>query len=214
MVHLGDADSLICGTFGHYLWHLKYVEQLLATEQRHPIGALSLIILEEGPLFVADTQVNPHPTAQQVADTVIASARHVRRFGIEPNIALCSNSQFGDLNSESAIRMRAAIAILEKSDCDFIFEGEMQLDTALNPELRARIFPNSKMKGPANVLIFSFAETASAVRNSFKSVSQGIEVGPILMGMGNRTHIVTPSITVRGLINIAALAGTPVQQYA
>ena len=214
MVHLGDADSLICGTFGHYLWHLKYVEQLLATEHRHPIGALSLIILEKGPLFVADTQVNPHPTAEQVAETVIASARHVRRFGIEPNIALCSNSQFGDLNSESAIRMRAAIAILDKSDCDFTFEGEMQLDTALDPELRARIFPNSKMKGPANVLIFSFAETASAVRNSFKSVSQGIEVGPILMGMGNRTHIVTPSITVRGLINIAALAGTPVHQYA
>jgi len=214
MVHLGDADSLICGTFGHYLWHLKYVEQLLGSEEMHPIGALSLIILEKGPLFVADTQVNPHPTAQQVADTVIASARHVRRFGIEPNIALCSNSQFGDLNSESAIRMRAAIAILDKSNCDFTYEGEMQLDTALKPELRARIFPNSKMKGPANVLIFSFAETASAVRNSFKSVSQGIEVGPILMGMGNRTHIVTPSITVRGLINIAALAGTPVQQYA
>ncbi len=214
MVHLGDADSLICGTFGHYLWHLKYVEQLLGSEEMHPIGALSLIILEKGPLFVADTQVNPHPTAQQVADTVIASARHVRRFGIEPNIALCSNSQFGDLNSESAIRMRAAIAILDNSNCDFTYEGEMQLDTALKPELRARIFPNSKMKGPANVLIFSFAETASAVRNSFKSVSQGIEVGPILMGMGNRTHIVTPSISVRGLINIAALAGTPVQQYA
>ncbi len=214
MVHLGDADSLICGTFGHYLWHLKYVDQLLGSEEMHPIGALSLIILEKGPLFVADTQVNPHPTAQQVADTVIASARHVRRFGIEPNIALCSNSQFGDLNSESAIRMRAAIAILDKSNCDFTYEGEMQLDTALKPELRTRIFPNSKMKGPANVLIFSFAETASAVRNSLKSVSQGIEVGPILMGMGNRTHIVTPSISVRGLINIAALAGTPVQQYA
>ncbi len=214
MVHLGDADSLICGTFGHYLWHLKYVEQLLGSKEMHPIGALSLIILEKGPLFVADTQVNPHPTAQQVADTVIASARHVRRFGIEPNIALCSNSQFGDLNSESAIRMRAAIAILDNSNCDFTYEGEMQLDTALKPELRARIFPNSKMKGPANVLIFSFAETASAVRNSLKSVSEGIEVGPILMGMGNRTHIVTPSISVRGLINIAALAGTPVQQYA
>ncbi len=214
MVHLGDADSLICGTFGHYLWHLKYVKQLLSTADMHPIGALSLMILEQGPLFVADTQVNPQPTAEQIAETAIASARHVRRFGIEPNIAICSNSQFGDLNSESAKRMRAAIAILEKGNCDFTFEGEMQLDIALNPELRARIFPNSKMKGSANVLIFSFAETASAVRNSFKTVAQGIEVGPILMGMGNRTHIVTPSITVRGLINIAALAGTPVQHYA
>ncbi len=218
MVHLGDADSLICGTFGHYLWHLRYVDQMLSTDDLHPVGALSLMILENGPLFVADTQVNPDPTPEQVAATVIASARHVRRFGLEPKIALCSNSQFGDLATPSAGRMRAALDILNNTEfepgCEFTYEGEMQLDTALDADLRARIMPNSRMNGRANTLVFSNTEIASAVKNSFKTVSQGIEVGPILMGMGNRTHIVTPSITVRGLINIAALAGTPVQNYA
>ncbi len=217
-VHLGHADSLICGTFGQYQWHLKYVEQMLKSPDLHPVGALSLMILEDGPLFVADTQVNPDPTAEQIAATVIASARHVRRFGLEPKIALCSNSQFGDLNTSSAIRMRAALDILDKTEfedgCDFIYEGEMQLDAALDPNLRARIMPNSRLTDNANVLVFSNTEIASAVKNSFKTVSKGIEVGPILMGMGNRCHIVTPSITVRGLINISALAGTPVQQYA
>ncbi len=222
MVHLEEADSLICGTFGHYLWHLKYVQQMLTTPDMHPIGALSLMILEDGPLFVADTQVNPDPTPEQIAETVIASARHVRRFGIEPRVALCSNSQFGDLDTPSARRMRAALDILDNVKfapdcgvkCDFTYEGEMQLDAALDNRLRARIFPNSRLTDKANVLVFSCTETASAVKNSFKTVSRGIEVGPILMGMGNRTHIVTPSITVRGLINISALAGTPVQHYA
>ncbi len=218
MVHLGQADSLICGTFGHYLWHLKYVEQMLISPDLHPVGALSLMILEDGPLFVADTQVNPDPTAEQIAATVIASARHVRRFGLEPKIALCCNSQFGDLNTSAATRMRAALDILDHTEfeegCDFTYEGEMQLDAALDPNLRARIMPNSRLTDNANVLVFSNTEIASAVKNSFKTVSKGIEVGPILMGMGNRCHIVTPSITVRGLINISALAGTPVQHYA
>jgi len=214
MVYLKEADSLICGTFGHYLWHLKYVEQLLRTDGLHPVGALSLMLLDNDHLFVADTQVNAHPTPEQIVETVIAAARHVRRFGIEPSIALCSNSQFGDLTSESSVRVRTAIGMLDKLDLDFVYEGEMQLDSAMDPELRSRYLPNSKMNGRANVLVFANSEIASAVKNSFKSVANGIEVGPILMGMGNRAHIVLPSITTRGLINIAALAGTPVQTYA
>ncbi len=214
MVARGEADSLICGTFGQYSWHLNYVRQMLEVDHLHPAGALSVMIMDSGPLFIADTQVYPEPSAEEVANIIRASARHVRRFGIEPNIALCSNSQFGNLQSGSADRLRQAIAILEKAKCDFVFEGEMQLDSALDPELRKRIFPNSRLEGAANVLVFSNSETASAVRNAMKTMAGGLEVGPILMGMGNRAHIVTPSITVRGLINIAALAGTPVQNYA
>lgn len=214
MVHRKDADSLICGSFGQYSWHLNYVRQILETPSLHPAGALSLMILDNGPLFIADTQVYPEPTVEQLTWTINATARHVRRFGIEPNIALCSNSQFGNLQSDSANRIRAAMDNLRNDGCDFAFEGEMQLDAALDPELRSRIFPNTKLKGRANVVIFSNSETASAVRNALKTVSDGLEVGPILMGMGNQAHIVTPSITVRGLINIAALAGTPVQHYA
>ena len=214
MVHRGEAESLICGTFGQYSWHLGYVRQMLETEDLQPHGALSLMIQNSGPLFIADTQVFPEASAAEIAEIVRASARHVRRFGIEPKIALCSNSQFGNLDSASARRMREAIVILNRSDCNFIYEGEMQLDAALDPELRQRIFPNARFEGKANVLVFANSEVASAVRNAVKTVADGLEVGPILMGMGNRAHIVTPSITARGLINIAALAGTPVQHYA
>ena len=213
MVHRGEADSMICGTFGQYLWHLNYIDQVLGTKELHPIGALSLMILEDGPLFTADTHVNAVPTPQQIADTVIAAARHVRRFGVTPNIALCSNSQFGNLATSSGQRMRDAIAILDAEPRDFCYEGEMLADTALDPALRERVFPNSRLKGQANTLIFASTDASSAVRNILKMKANGLEVGPILMGMGNRAHIVTPSITARGLLNMSALAGTPVAHY-
>ncbi|WP_428543342.1 NADP-dependent malic enzyme [Profundibacter sp.] len=213
MVHRGDAESLICGTFGQYLWHLKYVNEILGTDGLHPIGALSLMILEDGPLFIADTHVNPEPTPQQIAETVIAAARHVRRFGIAPKIALCSYSQFGNLNCDTGMRMRGALDILGCEPRDFEYEGEMHIDAALDPELRARIFPDARFEGAANVLIFANTDAASGVRNILKVRGMGLEVGPTLMGMGNRAHIVTPSITARGLLNMSALAGTPVAQY-
>ena len=213
MVQRGDGDSLICGTFGQFLWHLNYVQQVLGTPDLYPIGALSLMILEDGPIFVADTQVQSEPTPEQIAATVIGCARHVRRFGMVPNIALCSHSQFGNLDIDSGRRMRAAMKILDDSPRDFAYEGEMHIDSALDVELRERIFPNSRMEGVANVLVFANSDAASGVRNIMKMKAGGLEVGPILMGMGNRAHITTPSITARGLLNMAALAGTPVAQY-
>jgi malate dehydrogenase (oxaloacetate-decarboxylating)(NADP+) len=109
--------------------------------------------------------------------------------------------------------MRAALEILDAQDLDFVYEGEMHSDAALDPELRARIFPNSRLEGAANALVFANTDAASGVRNIIKIVAGGLEVGPILMGMGNKAHIVTPSITARGLLNIAALAGAPVHTY-
>lgn len=213
MVHRGDAESLICGTFGQYLWHLNYVDQILGTPDLKPIGALSLMILEDGPLFIADTHVNPEPTPEQIAGSVIAAARHVHRFGVNPKIALCSYSQFGNLNCNTGNRMRAALEILDTEPRDFEYEGEMHIDAALDAELRARIFPEARFEGAANVLIFANTDAASGVRNILKVRGMGLEVGPTLMGMGNRAHIVTPSITARGLLNMSALAGTPVAHY-
>jgi malate dehydrogenase (oxaloacetate-decarboxylating)(NADP+) len=213
MVHCDDADSMICGAFGQYLWHLNYVRQILARDGHHPRGALSLMVMENEPLFIADTHVHPEPTPEQVADSVMAAARHVRRFGLKPNIALCSHSQFGNLDIDSGRRMRAAMEILESREPDFAFEGEMHTDSALDPELRRRIFPHSRLEGPANVLVFANGDAASGVRNILKMRGDALEVGPILMGMGNRAHIVTPSITARGLLNISALAGTDVAHY-
>ncbi|MEL6678408.1 MAG: phosphate acyltransferase, partial [Pseudomonadota bacterium] len=123
-------------------------------------------------------------------------------------------SQFGNLDHGTGPRMRGALEILDSAPRSFVYEGEMHSDAALDPELRNRIFPNSRLEGEANVLIFANADAASGVRNVLKMKAGGLEVGPILMGMGNRAHIVTPSITARGLLNIAALAGTPVQNYA
>jgi malate dehydrogenase (oxaloacetate-decarboxylating)(NADP+) len=213
MVQRGEADSLICGTFGQYLWHLKYITEVLASDGLHPVGALSLMISDAGPLFIADTQVHPEPTPAQIVETVRGCARHIRRFGIAPKVALCSGSQFGNLDTDSGRRMRAALDILDRDGADFIYEGEMHVDTALDPDLRERLLPGGRMDGAANALVFASTDAAGAARNMLKARAGGLEVGPILMGMGNRAHIVTPSITARGLLNISALAGTPVSTY-
>ena len=212
-VHRGDADSMICGTFGQYLWHLNYIEKVLGRDGLTPQGALSLMVLEDGPLFIADTQVNALPTPDQIATAAVGAARHARRFGVVPKVALLSHSNFGNLDNDSGQRMRAAMAILDGKGVDFVYEGEMSADAALDPELRARIMPHSRLEGAANILIFAYTDAASTARNMLKMKAGGLEVGPILMGMGNRAHIVTPSITARGLLNIAALAGTPVAHY-
>ena len=213
MVHRGEAESLICGSFGQYLWHLRYITQVLARDGLHPVGALSLMILEDGPLFIADTQVHAEPTPEQIYDTVLGAARHVRRFGLHPKIALCSSSQFGNLSTSSGVRMRAALEMLDAAPRDFSYEGEMHVDAALDPALRERVLPNSRFSGPANVLIFGQTDAASGVRNILKVKANALEVGPILMGMGNKAHIVTNSITARGLLNVSAIAGTEVSHY-
>jgi malate dehydrogenase (oxaloacetate-decarboxylating)(NADP+) len=213
MVNRDEADSIICGTFGEFRWHMNYIKQVLGREAFHPVGALSMMILEDGPLFITDTQVHLHPKPEEIAEIAVGAARHVRRFGIEPNIAFCSQSQFGNHGNGSGWRFREAIKILDAEGHDFCYEGEMNIDTALDPDLRQRLFPGNRMKGPANVLVFAHADAASGVRNILKMKGGGLEVGPILMGMGNRAHIVSPSITARGLLNMSAIAGTPVAHY-
>ncbi|KAA2313977.1 NADP-dependent malic enzyme [Pseudooceanicola sediminis] len=213
MVHREEADSLICGMFGEYRWHLNYVTQVLGGGARQPTGALSMMILEDGPLFLTDTHINPDPTPGQIAAAAIGAARHVKRFGLLPKIALCSRSQFGNQDTESAMRMRLAMEILDSEPRDFMYEGEMNVDTALDARLREEVFPESRLEGAANALVFGHADTASGVRNILKTKGGGLEVGPILMGMRNCAHIVSASTTARGLLNMAAIAGTPVAHY-
>ncbi|MBA3911378.1 MAG: NADP-dependent malic enzyme [Rhodobacter sp.] len=213
MVNRDEADSMICGTFGQFNWHLGYVRQILARGGLHPVAALSLMILEDGPLFIADTHVHPEPTADQVMQTVIGAARHVRRFGLVPKIALCTQSQFGNMDNASARRMRDALEMLDQREPDFAYEGEMNIDAALDQTIRDRLLPGSRYEGAANVLVFASSEVASGVRNILKVKAGGLEVGPILMGMGNKAHVVTPAITARGLLNMSAIAGTPVAHY-
>ncbi|PWG16223.1 NADP-dependent malic enzyme [Salibaculum griseiflavum] len=213
MVQRGEADSLICGTFGEYRWHLNYVTQVLGDKTHRPHGSLSMMILEDGPLFLADTHVWSLPSPDNLAEVALGAARHARRFGVEPKVAFCSQSQFGNQSEGSGKRLREAIAILDGMETDFQYEGEMNVDAALDPDLRDRLLPGGRLEGAANVLIFGHADAASGVRNILKMKGGGLEVGPILMGMGNRAHVVTPGITARGLLNMAAIAGTPVQHY-
>ncbi|MFE3838479.1 NADP-dependent malic enzyme [Pseudogemmobacter sonorensis] len=213
MVHRAEADSLICGTFGQYHWHLNYIRQILARGGLHPVGALSLLILEDGPLFIADTHVHAEPTPEEITQTVLGAARHVRRFGLEPKIALCSQSQFGNMEVSTGQRMRAALELLDARQPDFAYEGEMNVDSALDQSLRDRHLPGGRLEGAANVLVFASADTASGVRNILKMKAGGLEVGPILIGMGNKAHVVTPAISARGLLNMSAIAGTPVASY-
>jgi malate dehydrogenase (oxaloacetate-decarboxylating)(NADP+) len=214
-VKLGEADCMICGTFGEYKWHLRYINDVLGSEDnlRTPLGALSLMLIESGPLFIADTQVFHDPTPVQVARNVVGMARHMRRFGQEPKIAICSGSMFGNLKTDSGQKMRAVMKILDGQDLDFQYEGEMTVEAALDPSTRAHLVPNFRIEGAANGLVFANTDTASAVRNILKSTASGLEVGPILMGMGNQAHIVNPSVTARGLLNTAAIAGAPVETY-
>ena len=219
MVYRGEADSLICGTAGQYRWHLGYVTDILGgigdgkDGRLHPVGALSLVLLEEGVIFIGDSQVHIDPTPEQVAETVVAAARHIRRFGIDPKIALLSHSVFGSLETESGQKMRRAMEVLDGMNLDFEYEGEMHADHALNPDLRERVFPNSRLTGQANCLIFSNVDAASGSRNILKQLTRGLEIGPILMGMGNKAFIVSPSVTPRGILNVTAMAGTPVANY-
>ena len=150
--------------------------------------------------------------AEQIAEIAIGAARHVRRFGLSRKIALCSQSQFGNSGEGSGAACGPRSNFWTQPR-DFCYEGEMNVDTALDPELRDRMLPGNRMEGAANVLIFAHADAASGVRNILKMKGGGLEVGPILMGMGNRAHIVSPSITARGLLNMGAVAGTPVAHY-
>jgi malate dehydrogenase (oxaloacetate-decarboxylating)(NADP+) len=213
MVHREEADSMICGTFGEYRWHLNYVNQILGDDTHHPHGALSMMVLEDGPLFVADTHVWTQPTPEQIAQTALGAARHARRFGLEPKVAFCSQSQFGTQADGPGKRLRAAMALLDEMGTDFAYEGEMKVDAALDADLRDKLLPGGRLKGAANILIFGTGDAASATRNVLKMKASALEVGPLLMGMGNRAHIVTPGVTARGLLNMGVIAGTPVSNY-
>ncbi|ADO44362.1 malic enzyme (plasmid) [Ketogulonicigenium vulgare Y25] len=213
MVHRDEADSMICGTYGQYHQHLDFIRQILARGQLRPVAAMSLMIMEDGPLFIADTQVHSDPTPDQIKETVLGAARHVRRFGLTPKIALCTQSQFGNMDTDAGRRMRGALEMLDDIAPDFLYEGEMNVDSALDQSLRERQLPNARFEGSANVLVFASTDAASGVRNILKAKAGGLEVGPILIGMGNRAHVVTPSITTRGLLNMSAIAGTPVGHY-
>ena len=206
-VRLKLADAMICGLEGRYMAHLKNIRDVIGLAPGvREFAALSLVITKKGAYFLADTQVTPEPSADAIADMAVLAAAHVRRFGLQPKIALLSHSDFGSFDSASSAKMRAALAQLRESHPDLEVEGEMNGDTALSPAIRERVFPNSRLKGEANVLIMPNLDAANIAYQMTKVLADALAVGPILIGAAMPAHILTPSVTARGVINMTALA--------
>jgi len=208
MVRRGDADAMLCGTIAQFSLHVDYIANVIGLRKGATLfAAMNMLILPKRTLFICDTYVNPDPTAEQVAEIAMMAAEEVARFGIVPKIALLSHSNFGSSRHPSALKMSMARDILEQRAPQLEVDGEMHGDAALDEEIRLGIFPNSRLKGEANLLIMPTLDAANIAFNLLKmSAGEGITVGPILLGAAKPVHILTPTATVRRLVNMAALA--------
>ncbi|HKC42526.1 MAG TPA: NADP-dependent malic enzyme [Burkholderiales bacterium] len=206
-IHRGEADGMLCGTFGTHELHLHYIDQILG---RRPgvnhYYAMNALILPKRTVFICDTYVNFDPTAEQVAEMTILAAEEVRRFGLTPKIALLSHSNFGTSERPTAVKMRQALELIARRAPDLEVEGEMHGDAALSDDVRAHVFPRSRLKGDANLLIMPTLDAANIAFNLLKTAAaDGVTIGPILLGCARPAHVLTPSATVRRIVNMTAL---------
>lgn len=206
-VKRGEADALICGIEGRYDRHLRDVNQIIGKQEGvRSFAGLSLLITQQGALFLTDTFVNNDPTSEEVAEMTILAAKEIRRFGITPKIALASHSNFGSRDSESARKMRRALKIIQQTAPELEVDGEMQGGSALSETLRKRAMPNSVLTGEANLLVFPNLDAANITLGVTRTLTEGLHVGPILLGTAMPAHILSPSVTSRGVVNMAAFA--------
>ncbi|QKJ15608.1 NADP-dependent oxaloacetate-decarboxylating malate dehydrogenase [Yersinia kristensenii] len=208
MVHRGEADAMICGTIGTYHEHYDVVEKVFGfREGAHVAGAMNALLLPTGNTFIADTYVNDDPTPEQLAEITLMAAETVRRFGIEPKVALLSHSSFGTSNCPAARKMRRTLELVNQMAPELEIDGEMHGDAALVESIRHNLMPDSPLKGAANVLIMPNMEAARISYNLLRvTSSEGVTVGPVLMGVAKPVHILTPIASVRRIVNMVALA--------
>jgi len=213
MVRRGEADAMICGTYGAYRQHFDIIQDVLGhNNPKQLAAAVNALMLPTGNIFIADTYVNADPTAEELADITLMAAETVKRFGIQPKVAMLSNSSFGTINSASALKMREALALVQERAPELEIDGEMQGDAALNESLRQQSLPDSTLKGQANLLIMPNVEAANISYNLLRvSAADGVTIGPILMGISKPAHIVTPISSVRRIVNMVALAAVEAQ---
>jgi malate dehydrogenase (oxaloacetate-decarboxylating)(NADP+) len=215
MIHRGDADGMICGTFGTHDLHLHYIDQVIG--KRPGVDnyyAMNLLMLPKRTVFICDTYVNVDPTPEQLVEMTMLGAEEIRRFGLAPKVALVSHSSFGTSDAPSARKMQKALRMIREKMPDLEVEGEMHGDAALSEEVRAKAFPNSRLKGEANLLVMPTLDAANISFNLLKVVGgAGITVGPILLGAAKPVHILTPTATVRRIINMTALCVLDAQEY-
>ncbi|WP_399681611.1 NADP-dependent malic enzyme, partial [Xenophilus sp.] len=208
MVHLGDADAMICGLVGRFDSHLKILGQLLGTQQGVPdFATLNALMLDKYTLFIADTNVHEDPTAEQLANIALMAAEEVRRFGLPPKVAFLSHSNFGTSERASARKMRVARDLFAQMAPDIECDGEMHGDAALSETVRRQALPGSTLTGEANLLICPNLDAANILFNVLKMTgANGVTVGPILLGSSKPAHVLNPSATVRRVLNMTALA--------
>ena len=212
-VRRGEADALICGVEGRFERHLRDIRNIIGlTRNAQDFSTLSLLIANRSPLFLTDTYISIDPTAEHLAEMTWLAADHIRRFGITPKAALLSHSDFGSRESESASKMRTALDILEREHPEIEVDGEMHGDSALSEELRRRIMPTGRLTGEANLLVFPTLDAANIALNLLKVMTEALHVGPILLGSAMPAHILTPSVTSRGVVNMTALAAVEAQE--
>jgi len=208
-VQRGEADALICGLQGRFIKHVRDISSIIGLNDgvSEP-SALSMLIMGRGAFFFADTYVSMDPSADEIVSIALQARNHLKRFNIEAKVALLSYSNFGSRTGTTALKMREAYKKLKSAAPDMIVEGEMQGDLALNSELRARFIPDSILSGEANLLIFPNLEAANLSLTLVKEMTDALSVGPILMGTRRPAHILAPSITSRGIVNMASIAAT------
>jgi malate dehydrogenase (oxaloacetate-decarboxylating)(NADP+) len=212
MVRAGDADAAICGVEGGFMGHLRHIRDVIGCAPGvSDFAALSLLITGRGHFFLADTQVRAEPTPEDIAEMAVLAAAHVRRFGLEPKMALLSHSDFGSFDSPSARKMRRATGLIGDMKVDFQVDGEMHADTALDPVLRQHVYPHSRLTSEANVLIFPNLDAANITYEAIKVLGDALPVGPILIGAARPAHVLTSSVTARGIVNMTAVAVVEVQ---
>ena len=207
MVHLGDADGMLCGLVGRFDNHLDHVREVIGQRAgAQGFAAMNALMLDKHTLFIADTFVNENPSAEQLADIAAMAVEEVRRFGLPPKVAFLSHSNYGSSKRASALKMRAARDLFVKRMPDVPADGEMQGDAALGEDVRAALMPDSVLTGSANILILPNLDAANILFNVLKMTGgQGVTVGPILLGVNAPAHILTPSATVRRIVNMTAL---------
>ena len=207
-IHKGDADGMICGTFGSPPLHLHYIDQVLGKRKGvNTYAAMNALVMENRQVVLVDTHINENPTAEQLAEITIMAADEMRRFGLHPRAALLSHSNFGSSDSESAQKMRAALAIIRERAPNLEIDGEMHGDTALDAHLLKEQMPDSPLKGDANLLVLPNIESANISYNLLKvAAGNGVAIGPVLLGCSRAVHILTASATVRRIVNMTALA--------
>ncbi len=208
MIHMGHADGMLCGMFGTHDAHRHYVDRVIGLRAGVKTwAAMNAVLLPNRTVFIADTYVNRDPTAEQTAEIARLAAEEVRRFGIVPKVALVSHSSFGSSNDPQAKKMQLALALINAQEPELEVEGEMQGDAALSDEIRRAVFPNSRLKGDANLLIMPTLDAANISFNLLKvAAGSGLTLGPILLGVAKPVHILTASATVRRIVNMSALA--------